>query len=40
MLEVYEDPAMALLRLDFGTTLYEMLATLLAGSLARWPAGG
>jgi AcrR family transcriptional regulator len=38
MLEVYEDPAMALLRLDFGTALYEMLATLLAGCLVRWPA--
>jgi AcrR family transcriptional regulator len=38
MLEVYEDPAMALLRLDFGTALHEMLATLLAGCLVRWPA--
>jgi AcrR family transcriptional regulator len=39
MLCVYEDPAMAVLRLDFGTALQEMLATLLAGCLARWPAG-
>jgi hypothetical protein len=38
MLCVYEDPAMAVLRLDFGAALQEMLATLLAGSLARWPA--
>jgi AcrR family transcriptional regulator len=37
MLRVYEDPAMAVLRLDFGTALEEMLATLLAGGLARWP---
>src|SRR6266536_2472672 len=35
---VYEDPAMASLRLDFGTALQEMLAILLAGCLARWPA--
>ncbi len=40
MLCVYEDPAMAVLRLDFGTALREMLATVLAGSLARWPAAG
>jgi AcrR family transcriptional regulator len=38
MLCVYEDPAMAQLRLDFGTALEEMLTTLLAGCLARWPA--
>lgn len=37
MLEVYEDPAMALLRLDFGAALHEMLATVLAGCLVRWP---
>jgi AcrR family transcriptional regulator len=37
MLCVYEDPAMASLRLDFGTALQEMLATLLAGCLTRWP---
>jgi AcrR family transcriptional regulator len=40
MLCVYEDPAMAVLRLDFGTALQEMLATLLAGSLTRWPDTG
>jgi AcrR family transcriptional regulator len=38
MLQAYEDPAIAVLRLDFGTALQEMLATLLAGCLARWPA--
>jgi AcrR family transcriptional regulator len=38
MLRVYEDPAMAVLRLDFGTALEEMLAVLLAGCLARWAA--
>lgn len=37
MLCVYDDPAMAAMRLDFATALREMLATLLAGSLARWP---
>jgi AcrR family transcriptional regulator len=37
LLRVYEDPAMAALRLDFGTALEEMLSTLLAGSLTRWP---
>ena len=36
MLCVYEDPAMASLRLDFATALQEMLATLLAGCLVRW----
>jgi AcrR family transcriptional regulator len=35
---VYEDPAMAALRLDFGTALREMLSIQLAGCLARWPA--
>jgi AcrR family transcriptional regulator len=39
MLHVYEDPALAVLRMDFGTGLGEMLATLLAGCLARWPSG-
>lgn len=38
MLRAYEDPAMAALRLDFGTAMREMLATLLAGCLARWAA--
>jgi AcrR family transcriptional regulator len=37
MLCVYQDPAMAALRLDFGTALQEMLAILLAGCLTRWP---
>src|SRR5207244_8747828 len=30
MRRVYEDPAMAALRLDFGTAMQEMLSTLLA----------
>jgi AcrR family transcriptional regulator len=38
MICVYEDPELARLRLDFGTALREMLATLLAGALVRWPA--
>ncbi|GIH15758.1 TetR/AcrR family transcriptional regulator [Rugosimonospora africana] len=38
MLSVYEEPAMAVLRLDFGTAMYEMLATVLTGCVARWPA--
>jgi len=38
MLCVYDDPEMALLRLDFGTGLREMLTTLLTGCLVRWPA--
>jgi AcrR family transcriptional regulator len=38
MLCVYEDPEMAVLRLDLATALREMLATLLAGCLIRWPA--
>ncbi len=37
MLRVYEDPDMAVLRLDFGTGLREMLTTLIAGCLVRWP---
>jgi AcrR family transcriptional regulator len=37
MLCVYEDPEMAVLRLDLATALREMLATLLAGCLVRWP---
>ncbi len=39
MLCVYEDPAMASLRLDFAAALHEMLATLLTGCLVRWPVG-
>lgn len=38
MLRVYDDPALASFRLDFATTLREVLATLLAGCLQRWPA--
>jgi AcrR family transcriptional regulator len=38
MLCVYQDPGMATLRLDFGTGLHEMLATVLAGCVVRWPA--
>jgi AcrR family transcriptional regulator len=38
MLCVYQDPAIAALRLDFGSGLQEMLAILLAGCLTRWPA--
>jgi AcrR family transcriptional regulator len=38
MLCVYDDPAMAALRLEFGATHQEMLATLLAGCLVRWPS--
>jgi AcrR family transcriptional regulator len=38
MLCVYQEPDMARLRLDFPTALEEMLATLLAGCLTRWPA--
>jgi AcrR family transcriptional regulator len=38
MLCVYQDPAMATFRLDFGYAMREMLATLLAGCLTRWPA--
>jgi AcrR family transcriptional regulator len=40
MRRVYEDPAMARLRLDFRGALEEMLTTLLAGCLARWPTTG
>jgi AcrR family transcriptional regulator len=39
MLCVYQDPAMAALRIDFATALREMLATVYAGCLVRWPAG-
>jgi AcrR family transcriptional regulator len=39
MMCVYEDPAMDALRIDFAGALREMLATLLAGCLVRWPAG-
>jgi AcrR family transcriptional regulator len=38
MLCVYEDPAMASLRFDLATAMQEMLATLLAGCVVRWPA--
>jgi len=38
MLCVYDDPALAQLRLNFDTALEEMLAALLAGCLTRWPA--
>jgi len=38
MLCVYEDPAMAQLRVDFRTALGEYLSLVLAGSLARFPA--
>ena len=38
MLAAYAaDPALAALRLDFGTTLRELLAILAAGVLARAP---
>ncbi len=37
MLCVYQDPELATLRMDFGTALREVLATLLAGCLVRWP---
>jgi AcrR family transcriptional regulator len=36
----YDDPALARLRIDFDAVLREMLATLLAGCLVRWPDGG
>jgi hypothetical protein len=38
MLCVYQDPDFAALRSDFGTAVREVLATLLAGCLVRWPA--
>jgi AcrR family transcriptional regulator len=38
MLCVYEDPAMASLRLEFASALEEMLSIILAGCLSRWPA--
>jgi AcrR family transcriptional regulator len=37
MLCVYQDPDLAALRMDFGTAVREVLATLLAGCLVRWP---
>jgi AcrR family transcriptional regulator len=38
MRRVYEDPALAVLRMDFAHALREMIATLLIGCLTRWPA--
>jgi AcrR family transcriptional regulator len=38
MLCVYEDPAFAAHRMDAATALTEILVTLLAGCLSRWPA--
>jgi len=38
MLCVYEDPAMAPLRLDFAASLVEVLSVILAGCLSRWPS--
>ena len=38
MLCVYEDPAMAPLRLHFAATLEEVLSVILAGCLSRWPS--
>ncbi|MET7700489.1 TetR family transcriptional regulator [Streptomyces sp. NPDC005485] len=41
MLTAYEaDPSLAALRMDFSTTLEEMLTTLIAGTLARAELGG
>lgn len=41
MLAAYEaDPSLAALRMDFATTLKEMLATLIAGTLSRTEHGG
>jgi hypothetical protein len=41
MLAAYEaDCTLAAMRLDFGEALHELLATLLAGLLARPPAPG
>jgi AcrR family transcriptional regulator len=37
MLCVYQDPDLAALRIDFSTAVREVLATLLAGCLVRWP---
>lgn len=38
LVTVYEDPAFAPLRMDFEDGLRDMLETVLAGCLARWPA--
>jgi AcrR family transcriptional regulator len=38
VLPIYEDPAFAPMRLEFHTGLTDMLETVLAGCLARWPA--
>jgi AcrR family transcriptional regulator len=38
MLCVYEDPAMAPLRLDFAASLTEVVSVILAGCLSRWPS--
>jgi AcrR family transcriptional regulator len=40
MLCVYQDPALAVLRLDFRTALADMLTALLVGCLTQWPATG
>ncbi|WP_234338296.1 hypothetical protein [Streptomyces sp. NRRL F-5727] len=41
MLAAYEaDPSLAALRMDFATTLREMLTTLITGTLARTEHGG
>jgi AcrR family transcriptional regulator len=37
LLAVYEDPAFAPLRFEFSTGLRDILATVLAGCLVRWP---
>jgi AcrR family transcriptional regulator len=38
LLKVYQDPTFAPLRLEFGDGLRDMLHTVLAGCLSRWPA--
>jgi AcrR family transcriptional regulator len=38
MLCVYEDPQLALMRVDFASTLREALSVFLAGCLVRWPS--
>jgi AcrR family transcriptional regulator len=38
MLKVYEDPKYAAMRIGFADAIEQMLATLLVGSLTRWPA--
>lgn len=38
LLPVYDDPAFAPLRMEFRTGLSDMLTTVLAGCLVRWPA--